>query len=535
MKSYERAFGVDWSGDTVKPRPLKTLTLAQQRLSASSRASSGSRVSVSFEAFSHGDESKRVALVRNRCKAQNVALSKWWKIAIRSYIKQRMWKRLPEHDDGCHLPPRFERIYQPEKLGQFDRIFSRAWETPVRRSHAAQHSEGVEDDEVTDFTRVMALDVAKSGHVGDRSFDGRSLDGTELRRFVDEKGFDPCSASTLHSFGKHFEIPASSNFEYIGQNDVSSIHSPPDEYRRYCAPSNHVFGQPQYYQLKRVEEFKNALHEYTLAADNVSGIREVGNLLEFSLVHFNVRCDAQFLFSLQLARSAHLSEKVYRGEYRGLDKDTSAIEVATAIHEQFNALESSPIAGDFLVERELERRGLNTAGVVNAVSSGWETFRTSEQQYIEVVNAKASRCQRSDLTNSASLGLYASVFDGGTNLSTADRIFLQAVSLESLKERKPVYPPFEPTEPSSFVKKAARLGIAITSHCGDSLSITPSLYQFTPRHDVPVGFEQVNEDMFARKQNKFMVLNGAGVDSWTGTQPITKVSQAESILLSTFS
>ena len=251
---------------------------------------------------------------------------------------------------------------------------------------------------------------------------------------------------------------------------------------------------------------------------------------------FNVACfgDAQLIF-LQLARSAHLSEKVYRGEYRGLDKSTSAIEVATAIHEQFNSLESSPIGGDFLVERELERRGLNTAGVVNAVSSGWETFRTSEQQYMEVVNANGSRCQRSDLTNSASLELYASVFDGNTNLSTADRIFLQAATPDSFKERKPVYPSLEPTEPSSFVKKAARLGIAITSHCRDSKSATPSLYQFSPRHDVPVGFEQINDEMFARKDNKFMVFNGAGVDSWTGTQPITKVSQAESILLSTFS
>jgi hypothetical protein len=237
----------------------------------------------------------------------------------------------------------------------------------------------------------------------------------------------------------------------------------------------------------------------------------------------------------QLARSAHLSEKVYRGEYRGLDKDTSAIEVATAIHEQFNALECTPIGGDFLVERELERRGMNTAGVVNAVSSGWETFRISEKQYMEVVNAKVTRCRRSDLTNSASLELYASVFDGDTNLSTADRIFLQAATSESFKERKPVYPPLESTEPSSFVKKAARLGIAITSYSGDSMSVTPSLYQFAPQHDVPVGFEQINEDMFARRDNKFMVFNGAGVDSWTGTQPITKVSQAENILLSTFS
>jgi len=235
----------------------------------------------------------------------------------------------------------------------------------------------------------------------------------------------------------------------------------------------------------------------------------------------------------QLARSAHLSEKIFRGEYRGLNKDTSAIEVATAIHEQFNALESTPAGGNYAFERELERRGLNTAGVIDAVSSGWERFTINERQYMEVVNAKASRCQRSDLSDSSSLELYASVFDHDTYLSTADQIFLQAATAESFKERKPVYPPFESTEPSSFVKKAARLGIAITSHSGDSLAATPSLYQNDLRHDVPAGFEQINEDMFSRKDNKFMVFNGAGVDSWAGTQPITKVSQAENILLST--
>jgi len=236
---------------------------------------------------------------------------------------------------------------------------------------------------------------------------------------------------------------------------------------------------------------------------------------------------------LQLARSAHLSETIFRGEYRGLNKDTSAIEVATAIHEQFNALESIPTGGDIMVQRELERRGLNTAGVIDAVSSGWKKFTIGQKQYMKIVEAKVSRCQRSDLTNVDSLKLYASKFDGETHLTTADRIFLQDHSTEGLNDRKPVYPSFESTEPSSFVKKAARLGIAITSHSGGAMAAAPSLYPQDQRHDVPAGFEQINEDMFSRKENKFMVLNGAGVDSWTGTQPITKVSQAENILLST--
>lgn len=40
----------------------------------------------------------------------------------------------------------------------------------------------------------------------------------------------------------------------------------------------------------------------------------------------------------------------------------------------------------------------------------------------------------------------------------------------------------------------------------------------------------INEDMFSRKENKFMVFNGPGVDSWTDTNPITKISGVERML-----
>lgn len=38
---------------------------------------------------------------------------------------------------------------------------------------------------------------------------------------------------------------------------------------------------------------------------------------------------------------------------------------------------------------------------------------------------------------------------------------------------------------------------------------------------IPAGFEQINEDLFARKDNKFMVFNGPGVDSFS-TNAVTK-------------
>ncbi|KAI2508478.1 hypothetical protein MHU86_6005 [Fragilaria crotonensis] len=68
-----------------------------------------------------------------------------------------------------------------------------------------------------------------------------------------------------------------------------------------------------------------------------------------------------------------------------------------------------------------------------------------------------------------------------------------------------------------FVKKAAELGITIQSYDDIMHSKSPSLFTFARVGDVPAGFEQINDDLFARKDNKFMVFNGAG---WiTGTEP----------------
>jgi len=228
--------------------------------------------------------------------------------------------------------------------------------------------------------------------------------------------------------------------------------------------------------------------------------------------------------SFQLAQSAHLDRTILQGEYRGLKPEDSAIEVATAIHEQFNALESIPIEGRRIVERELVRRGFDSTGVKESVSLGWEKLRSAQKQYMEIVEAKVDRCERGNLTDSDSLKLYVSEFHKETVLSKVECTFLQAQRKESAGERKSSEPSEEFQQQSSFVEKAARIGISITPYTGRNSVAGPQLYQFEQRHDVPSGFEQINEDMFSRKDNKFMVFNGAGVDSWSGIQPITKIS-----------
>jgi hypothetical protein len=545
MKTYQRAFGIEWredeeSTDGVDPEPpFKSTSSAAQQWSTASRArSTRPNISSSGSSSSWEGESKRVTQVRNRCKAQNVALSTWWKVALQSNIKDRMWIRLGNRHDESLLPQRFERVYQPEKLGQFDRFFSRTWETPVRRSHAAQHSEGVEDDDAIDFSRVISNDFASPSRTNQnhRQVDSQTTGGIPLQKFVTDYGFEPRTESALKLFAEHYnQAPICPSFEYVNQSDAAPMKSPPDEYLRYCAPSSQAFEQPQSYRVDRVEEFKQELRDFTLPADDVAGIRE-------------------------LARSAHLSETIFHGEYRGLNKDTSAIDVATAIHEQFNTLEALPSAGQQMVERELVRRGFDTTGMKEAVAAGWKRFTSAEKQYLEVVEANVARCQRSELTSADSLKLYASEFDKSTILTTADRIFLQAYARDTTNDRRPPRPSGQSTEPSPFVQKAARLGISITPHARRAAAVPPPLYQAEQRQDVPPGFEQINEDMFSRKDNKFMVFNGAGksrrtgasanssassifsllfldftgVDSWTGTKPITKISHAEDILRSTF-
>lgn len=146
-----------------------------------------------------------------------------------------------------------------------------------------------------------------------------------------------------------------------------------------------------------------------------------------------------------------------------------------------------------------------------------------------------NECRRSDLTTEDSLKLYASEFDGTTELSLADQIFLlsripDGVSPSRLGERTKLN---AEQEVPSFVERAAKLGISIAQGTELKRAAVPALYERERRQVAPDGFEQINEDLYSRKDNKYMVLNGAGVASWNGTKGITKLSHAENLLLFT--
>jgi hypothetical protein len=133
MKTYQRAFGVDWSDDEEEPQPDKeysttplTPTAARraklERIRSIRRGTSNSRKdNANPKDVQESDlqETWRISQVRRRCNSQNEALGVWWKVAIQSNMQQRMWMQLGNNPSEFMLPPRFERAYQPDKLAQF--------------------------------------------------------------------------------------------------------------------------------------------------------------------------------------------------------------------------------------------------------------------------------------------------------------------------------------------------------------------------------------------------------------------------------
>ena len=95
---------------------------------------------------------------------------------------------------------------------------------------------------------------------------------------------------------------------------------------------------------------------------------------------------------------------------------------------------------------------------------------------------------------------------------------------------------------AGFILKAASKGVNVRKKSSsksrgtnkDHIHVAESTQQ-----PIPAGFEQINEDLFARKDNKFMVFNsagmntyvGAGADAWMSPpQPVTKMQKGLDVL-----
>lgn len=208
------------------------------------------------------------------------------------------------------------------------------------------------------------------------------------------------------------------------------------------------------------------------------------------------------------------------------------------VHEQLNAYENMRSRGELqegipLMDSELRRRGFYTDGVKGAVTAGWDRHTTAEKHYSEAFLESSSSYSRSDLTTASSLKLYSSFFSPDETMTTTDLTFLLGEKPTGVGTRAKPGHVHLAQRSSSFVNRAGRLGVSITSHSDLMKSRSQPLFQSERRKAVPAGFEMINEDMFASKDNKFMVFNGAGVDSWRGTTPITKISGIENMLIGT--
>jgi hypothetical protein len=267
------------------------------------------------------------------------------------------------------------------------------------------------------------------------------------------------------------------------------------------------------FRQESLNEFTDSLEPFSLNSKDVDGIS-------------------------RLARSAHLGQVIGTGPYRGLFQEESAIEVSTTVHEILNALESMRNRGNVaendtsLLDAELRRRGLFTSGIKDTISAAWDSRLQSELSYSEIFEESGNESRRSDLTTEDNIKLYSSFYAPDRSLSEIERSSVFGMRSQERARRQSRYQSKVVSNDSVFVSKASGLGFEVSPHHADK---SLPLFPFEKHQQVPAGFEMINEDMFARKDNKFMVFNRAGVHSWTGTEPKTKVTGIGSMLLGTLS
>lgn len=296
MRGFQIAFGVlDWNDveherdgeGTVERDASQSMRLSHHR-THSRHTTLGS---FDFSGYRQEEQLRRIQKVRDRCTSQNRALSIWWKIALQSNVQQRMWMKLGNSPMESIVPPRFERLYQPEKMAQFDRFFARPWATPVRRSHTAQHNSDADDDtEVAVFRRNISgiirpkivlsdqTDEASAAHDDETHF------RTTLETFVQDYGFGPHphtipappGAPQNEVAGKTSDYGAS--HYYIGDNDTGSERLR-QEYEEYTSPQD---DNSTPFRRNALEEFQEALRPLSLGADDVDGIRKVSQFIGIS-------------------------------------------------------------------------------------------------------------------------------------------------------------------------------------------------------------------------------------------------------------
>jgi len=499
MRSYQSMFGVDWNDSEEE------------------------------NAVDHdksADERGRIDLVKQRCEAQNTALSQWWKVAIQAYIQQRMWLQLGDSPkrNSARRKSRFDRFNHTQELTHFDKFFARPWALPSRLSHEDQHKTSP-DGEMGNLTsprkastkeanKLTLFDERVQSSKKEEKGEDEEIDYISLQEFVKVHGFSSKSKSSLSQL-----IASHPQNSYEDDETLSYLGSlkekvePCAKYVDYACPGTML---RRGFRPGAREEFALCLRDTNLDSNDVQGIR-------------------------QLAESAHIGKEIKSGPYRGLNQNESAVKVASEIYGIFNNLEEKVGEGDLSysdpnppdVLYRFQQSGLDAVGVKEYFGAGWNHLGKAEKAFTEITDMAAVGYKRSDITTAYSMKLYSSFFDSASEIRPLE----QAYTLGQHLPNDPTKPLRRSTRPcgkvsgpssdlrsfdeAGFIMKAAARGINIRKSTSSNFGKTDiDVLKFNPR-PVPAGFEQINEDLFARKDNKFMVFNGPGVESFS-TNAVTK-------------
>ena len=204
MNAYQSLFGGDW-GDLEYDNPVDKKQGMRRNLSIGST-------------FSNAEDQDRIDRIKDRCRAQNDSLSVWWKVAIQTYIQQRMWMQLGMNPSVSALPPRYDRLHRPNELSHFDKVFARPWATPSRLSHEDQHKSSLEDGELAvlasrkvtpNESKITLFDERVQSYKGHGGLDEAAEEDdeyTSLRDYVRNHGYN---AKTRCSLNQLIEVTSS--------------------------------------------------------------------------------------------------------------------------------------------------------------------------------------------------------------------------------------------------------------------------------------------------------------------------------------
>lgn len=269
MHEYRNLFGIGWhEADNESAAPSSSMLTKSTLV----RRAYTEKPSCAY----YRGESGRVQRVRSRCETQKEILSVWWKHALQGHIQQRMSMQVGKNKADMTLWGRYERLYQPDSLSQFDKYFSRGWSTPVRRSHAAQHAEEDEEHGADLLRRIMSGFSSNEVPMNEKRGVFPKISTMALGDFTRLHGYGSFSESSLRRFVEfHSKLDSSFHDHYADSNLGIGTVSPRDEYVRYLSPCVDMAPPPQTHDDNKIKEFKDCLTDYSLSADDVNGIQKV--------------------------------------------------------------------------------------------------------------------------------------------------------------------------------------------------------------------------------------------------------------------